>query len=63
MGRWEGGWGKDARIASTCVLVLANGAPAAGTRIWGHVLVLANGGGEELGTAAARVLRRTRRDH
>ena len=28
---------------STCVLVLANGAPAGGTRIWGHVLVLANG--------------------
>ena len=25
------------------MLVLANGAPAGGTRIWGHVLVLANG--------------------
>ncbi len=30
------------KTTSTCVLVLANGAPAGGTRIWGHVLVLAN---------------------
>ena len=31
----------DVPNASTCVLVLVNGALAAGTHIWGHVLVLA----------------------
>ena len=32
---------KAAANASTCVIVLANGAEAADTHIWGHVLVLA----------------------
>ena len=36
------------------MLVLANGAPAAGMRIWGHVLVLANGSEEELGFCVVR---------